>query len=83
MAPPPGPPPPNQPYWGDPNYNNPNYANPNYANQPPPLYTPPHPQSYGYFGGQPGGIELQQPPHTYQAAGEPYMPPPGPPPGKV
>lgn len=84
MAPPPGPPPPNQPYWGDPNY----------SAQPPPQYSPPNQQQFGYFGGQPSGIELQQPPHVYQGGepyappygppyAQPYGPPPGPPPGKV
>ncbi|BCR92715.1 uncharacterized protein ACHE_80615A [Aspergillus chevalieri] len=72
MAPPPGPPPPNQPYYGDVYY----------PPQPPPQYSPPNPQSYGYFGGQPNGIELQPPPNAYHQAGpgQPaYSPPPGPP----
>ncbi|KAF7165132.1 hypothetical protein CNMCM5623_009440 [Aspergillus felis] len=70
LAPPPGPPPPNQPYYGDPYY----------QHQPPPQYTP-QPQTHGYFGGQQTGIELQSPPHAYNAGGDRvYQPPPGPPP---
>lgn len=77
MASPPGPPPPNQPYYGDPWYAP-------HPTQPPPQYSPPNPQTYGYFGGQPSGIELQPPPNAYVHPGEPvYGPPPGVPPAKV
>ncbi|RJE24478.1 hypothetical protein PHISCL_03170 [Aspergillus sclerotialis] len=72
MAPPPYPPPP-QPYYADPQYQ---------QHHAPPQYTP-SPQAYGYFGGQTTGIELQQPPNSYQQAGDRvYPPPPVPPPAK-
>lgn len=68
-----GPQPANQPQ--------PYYADPYYQQQPPPQYSP-NPQAYGYFGGQPTGIELQQPQNSYQQAGDRvYPPPPVPPPG--
>jgi len=64
---------------------------PQYSAHPPPLY--PQPTGYkfnaneGYYGNhgnQQEGIELQQPPHTYQPprADEEFAPPPGPPPGQ-
>ncbi|KAE8145230.1 chitin synthesis regulation, resistance to congo red-domain-containing protein [Aspergillus avenaceus] len=56
----------------------PYYGEGSYQQQPPPQYTP-QPQAYGYFGGQPTGIELQTPQNAYHGD-RVYPPSPVPPP---
>ncbi|KAI9926928.1 hypothetical protein ASPWEDRAFT_32581 [Aspergillus wentii DTO 134E9] len=72
-----------QPYHQQQPYQQPYYGDPYSQQPPPPQYSPPNPQTYGYFGGQPqqSGIELQQPPNAYPHD-RVYQAPPGPPPAK-